>query len=63
MYPTPSRWSEPSHARLTFSGLPSTPPVTAGLRSIANPNFVAISNRSRRPATARPTSSSFVCGP
>ena len=59
---TPSRCSEASQALRTYSGLPLMPTQEPSARR-SLPNFVASTTSSRRPAIARPTSSSLVKGP
>ena len=62
MWSTPSRSSDASQALRTYSGRPLMPTqLPSSPRSL--PNFVASTTSSRRPAIARPTSSSFVNGP
>src|SRR5215210_8118438 len=59
-----SRLSEPSATSLMCSGRLSTPAhADPPGGSSANPNFVAITTRSRSGASASPTSSSFTNGP
>ena len=61
----PRRFSEPSIERRTFAGEPSITQCI-GLSSVGLsrfPNLVAMMTSSRRPAIARPISSSFLYGP
>jgi hypothetical protein len=55
--------SERAVDRLTYSGRPLTPRRVASSGSRWMPNLVASTTSSRRPASALPTSRSFVCGP
>ena len=59
----PSRRRLPSTASRTYSGRPLTRASPAPSRSRWMPNLVATTTSSRRPAIARPTSRSLVCGP
>ena len=59
----PRRWSDASTERRTFSGDPSMTRRGGSTDSIRIPNFVATTTSSRRSATARPISCSFVYGP
>ena len=61
----PSRFSEPSSARRAFSADPSSTRLVGSsfVGSKRMPNLVAITQSSRRPEIALPTSSSFLYGP
>ena len=62
MWSTPSRSSDASQARRTYSGSPLTRMKLPSSRRWF-PNLVASTTSSRRPAIARPTSRSLVNGP